>query len=300
VLVLVLLTLAVPLSLGLAVPKFIQDFPRDPAGQEELYTAVRGKLAMIGVPVDNEYFPPEASQSTLFQGVRTALDPHAGNNIIVPLLGYVLGYGGSWVWQWVLVMFLLLFLLLEGPMLSRRLVEIFGPSPQVQAKVVAALADMAAQVRTCLVWRTLVNIGLAVVLGLVYRYVVGLHQPWTWAVLTAVLCYIPYLGPIAAGVLPVLDAFLTLPNPAYAVGVLGFYVLVITLEGYVIVPVVMGRPMALNATTVLLACLFWELVWGTPGLFLAMPLMAAVKAICRHVPGWQAWANLMSTSTPAC
>jgi hypothetical protein len=60
----------------------------------------------------------------------------------------------------------------------------------------------------------------------------------------------------------------------------------------------MGRPMQLNATTVLLACLFWHLVWGTPGLFLAMPLMAAVKAICANVPGWEAWANLMSTREP--
>ena len=51
----------------------------------------------------------------------------------------------------------------------------------------------------------------------------------------------------------------------------------------------------LNATTVILACLFWELVWGAPGLFLAMPLMAAIKAICQHVPDWEAWANLMGT-----
>jgi hypothetical protein len=52
--------------------------------------------------------------------------------------------------------------------------------------------------------------------------------------------------------------------------------------------------MEMNATTVMLACLFWELVWGIVGLFLAMPLMAAIKAICFHVPGWRPWANLMS------
>jgi hypothetical protein len=67
------------------------------------------------------------------------------------------------------------------------------------------------------------------------------------------------------------------------------------LEGYVIVPVVMGRSMELNATTVILACLFWELLWGLPGLFLAMPLMAGIKAICENVPDWRPWANLMST-----
>jgi hypothetical protein len=32
-----------------------------------------------------------------------------------------------------------------------------------------------------------------------------------------------------------------------------------------------------------------------PGLFLAMPLMAAIKAVCSHVPDLVPWANLMST-----
>src|SRR5207244_12145523 len=102
-------------------------------------------------------------------------------------------------------------------------------------------------------------------------------------------------GPLVAGVPPIIDAFVSCPAPWYALAVFVFYVGLITLEGYVIVPVVMGRSMELNATTVMLACLFWELVWGLPGLFLAMPLMAAVKAICAHVPGWRPWANLMGT-----
>src|SRR5439155_2738115 len=74
-----------------------------------------------------------------------------------------------------------------------------------------------------------------------------------------------------------------------------FYTAFITVEGYFIVPVVMGRSMEMNATTVMLACMFWELVWGPAGLFLAMPLMAAAKTICYHVPEWRAWANLMDT-----
>jgi AI-2 transport protein TqsA len=200
----------------------------------------------------------------------------------------------GWIWQWILIMFILLFLLLEGRMLSRRVVEIFGPRPQIQARAVLALQDMATQIRTYLVWRTIVNFALAIILGCFYKWVIGLSQPWTWALVTAILCYIPYLGPIAAGVFPILDAFITC-DPWMAIVVLVFYVFIITMEGYFIVPVVMGRPMQLNATTVLLACLFWELVWGIPGLFLAMPLLAVLKTVCIHVPGWQPWANLMST-----
>lgn len=154
------------------------------------------------------------------------------------------------------------------------------------------LIEMTRAVRTYLIWRTVINIGLAIVVGLVYR-AMGLHQAWTWALLTAILNYIPYLGPIVAGMPPILDAFVHV-GPWAALGVLLFFTAIVTFEGYLIVPVVMGRNMDLNATTVMLACLFWDLVWGTPGLFLAMPLMAGIKAICEHVPGWKPWANLMS------
>jgi len=178
-------------------------------------------------------------------------------------------------------------------MLSRHLVSIFGPSEKAKRRAVDALKDMATQIRSYLVWRTIINFGMGLFLGLLYQ-LLHLSQPWTWALLTAILWYVPYIGPIVAGFPPVLDAFISC-DPWVAVGVLVFYVLFVTVEGYFIVPVVMGRSMELNATTVMLACLFWQLVWGLAGLFLAMPLMAAVKTICMHVPDWHPWANLMGT-----
>jgi predicted PurR-regulated permease PerM len=178
-------------------------------------------------------------------------------------------------------------------MLTQRVVEVFGPSEQAQANAMSALAKMVRSVRTYLIWRTVVNIGLGLVLGIVYQSV-GLHHPWTWALVTAVLCYIPYIGTILAGAPPFFDAFVNL-DPWWALGILVLYVVIVTFEGYFIVPWVMGRGMDLNATTVMLACLFWDLVWGTPGLFLAMPLMAALKAVCESVPGWRRFANLMGT-----
>jgi AI-2 transport protein TqsA len=45
----------------------------------------------------------------------------------------------------------------------------------------------------------------------------------------------------------------------------------------------------------MIACLFWDLVWGFPGLFLAMPIMAGIRAVCLYTPGLRAWAYLMST-----
>jgi len=230
-------------------------------------------------------------EGRVFGLLNVALNPEKG--YIITILWGITEFGYTWLWKWVLIMFILLFLMMEGRMLIRRIVEIFGPSEEAQAKAIASLSDMTRQVRTYLVWRTIINFGLGLIVGIVY-HALNLNHAWTWALLTAVLCYIPYLGPIVAGIPPLFDGLVNCPEPWWVLGILVFYVALITLEGYVVVPVVMGRSMEMNATTVMLSCLFWDLVWGLPGLFLAMPLMAALKAVCAHVPGWEIWANLMS------
>lgn len=294
---LVLMNLLVTLGFTLAVTRFVQDLPKpyDVGAQRKVYLDFRDRIDKVVGPLapDNDYLPEDPERSNVFQYVRQTME----GQYMTQLLLIIAKYANAWLWQWILIMFILLFLLLEGRMLSRRLVEIFGPSQEAQAKAIAALTEMAHQVRAYLIWRTIINFGLGLIIGLVY-YLLGLRQAWTWALLTSVFCYVPYIGPILAGIPAVLDAFLSQApgqGPWCAVAVFVFYVAVVTIEGYLIVPVVMGRHMELNATTVMLACLFWELVWGLPGLFLAMPLMAAVKAICYHVPGWRPWANLMGT-----
>ena len=288
----VALALMLALAFGLGVGRIVIDLG-DRETQRRVYLDFRAKIQrMSPAELDNEYFNEDPEQSKLLKSIREFFNPNS--QPFLHLLARLAGYGGNFVWQSILIMFILLFLLLEGRMLSRRVVEIFGPGAAVQGKAVEALKDMANQVRAYLVWRTIINFGLGAFLGLLY-HLLGLKLAWTWALLSALLWYIPYLGPIAAGVPPVLDAFVSCDSPWVAVFIICFYTVFVSLEGWVIVPVVMGRSMEMNATTVMMACLFWELVWGSAGLFLAMPLMAAVKAVCSHVPDWKPWANLMSS-----
>jgi predicted PurR-regulated permease PerM len=292
---LVLVNLLIMLVFFIAVPRMLQVLPRsdDMRQQLKVYKAIRVQVEKLSpLPLDHDLFPPDpadAREIPVFQFVTDFVIKYAPEALLQLAL-----YGTSWLWEWILIMFLLLFLLVEGRMLTRRAVEVAGPSKEVQARAGYILSDMARQVRTYVVWRTIINFGLAIVVGIVYQ-LVGLHQAWTWAMMLAILNYIPYLGPLVAGVPPVLDAFLSI-SPLGALFVMLFYVAIIILEGYLVVPVLMGRSMELNATTVMLACLFWELVWGTLGLFLAMPIMGGIKAICYHVPGWRPWANLMGTT----
>ena len=178
-------------------------------------------------------------------------------------------------------------------MLADKVRAIFGPSAETQRRLTVALSEIAEAIRTYLVWRTIVNLALGLILGLVYK-AAGLKHWYLWALLVMVLSYVPYLGTIAAGIPPVLDALLFV-DPLTSMAILVFYIGVVTFEGYIIVPWVMGRSMDLNATTVILGCLFWDFVWGMAGLFLAMPILAAVKSICLQVDGWQGWGDLMSS-----
>ena len=291
ILLLVFANLAVFAGFALAVPSIMQELPnpRDPQQLREIYGKARESVGSVAPGAVDRVLPPDPDSSNVYNYTRQLLDGRYVTDQIVGLSKVA----GAWLMQSVIILFILLFLLLEGQFLSDRIKAIFGRNTLTQTNVANALVGMAEAVRSYLVWRTLVNIGLGLFLGLVYS-LMGLRQPWTWALLTAVLCYVPYIGTMIAGVPPILDALIFL-TPWHALVILIFYTIVVTIEGYLIVPLVMGRSMDLNATTVMIACLFWDLVWGIPGLFLAMPIMAGIRAVCLHTPGLRAWAYLMST-----
>lgn len=289
---LVVVNVAVFAGFAFAVPQVMQDLPnpRDPAESKKVYGNVRDAFLSVTTAANVDRILPEnPDNSNVYTYTQQLLDGRYVTDQLVNLTKLA----ASWLMQSVIILFILLFLLLEGEYLANRIRDIFGTDTIIRGQVGKALAGMAMAIRSYLVWRTLINVGLGLFLGCVYS-LLGLHQPWTWALFTAVLTYIPYLGPLVAGIPPVLDALIHV-SPTVALVILVFYAVVVTIEGYLIVPLVMGRSMDLNATTVMVACLFWDLVWGIPGLFLAMPLMAGVRAVCLHTPGFRPWAYLMST-----
>jgi AI-2 transport protein TqsA len=256
----------------------------------DTYKTLRTNLAKISPgPLDEDLFPANPTKLNEISIYKYVVDSAPA------IFRNVSSYSADWMWQVVLVLFTTFFVLLEGRMLVRRVVAIFGPTEEVQTKAKDVLMEMAEQVRTYLVWRTIINLGMAIVLG-IFFYWVGLSQAWTWAILLAILNYIPYFGPVLASIPPFLDAFISTEHPIVPFVIMLVYWIVIVIEGWLIVPLLMGRSMDLNATTVMLACLFWPLVWGPTGLFLAMPIMAAMKAILHSMPELRPWADLMSSS----
>lgn len=291
---LIAINVLLSVQMTISIAKIVSSLDlRNPDKQTQIYAQVRDRVSLIyPLQANDQLFPSDSDNSIVFKYLQSTF---SDRSTWAQGLWYLAEYMNSWMWFGVLVIFILLFLLAEGRMLGQRVTELVGASGVTQAQAKEVLTATAIAVRKYIVWRTIVNVVMGIGLAAAYHWLFDLKFAWTWGLLTIVAWYVPYLGPLFAGFPPFIDAFMASPTPWYALGLLIFYTTVITIEGYVIVPVVMGRRVELNATTVMLACLFWELVWGLPGLFLAVPLMAALKAICENVPGWEPWANLMST-----
>jgi predicted PurR-regulated permease PerM len=58
-------------------------------------------------------------------------------------------------------------------------------------------------------------------------------------------------------------------------------------------PKFVGSRVHLNPLVVTLALMFWGMLWGGIGLLLAIPLTAAMKAVCDNVSGLQAYGRLL-------
>lgn len=101
--------------------------------------------------------------------------------------------------------------------------------------------------------------------------------------LAAFLSLIPYIG-VALGVLPpLLIALLQYDTMGPFIAITVTVALVHFLAVNVLTPKLVGRRVNLNALSVTIAMMFWGWLWGGIGLVLAVPITAAVKAVCDNV-----------------
>jgi predicted PurR-regulated permease PerM len=128
---------------------------------------------------------------------------------------------------------------------------------------------------------TLINIGLGLATaGIMTAW--GMPNPYLWGTLAALLNFIPYAGPGATLLVITIVAVVSFSQPGRILGVAGSDMLLVTIEGQIVQPLVVGRRLAVNPLVVFLALWFGGLFWGIPGVLLATPTLVAIKVIAEH------------------
>lgn len=129
---------------------------------------------------------------------------------------------------------------------------------------------------------TLVNLCLGLITTLL-TWAVGLPNPLLWGVLSCVLNYVPYIGPgIVVGTLAVVG-LLTFASTSTALIAPAAYLAIVTVEGQIITPTVVGRRLELNPFAVFLAIAFCTWLWGPIGAFLAVPILMSSTLLLAHL-----------------
>ena len=130
---------------------------------------------------------------------------------------------------------------------------------------------------------SLVNLGFGVAIGIV-AWFLGLSNAAFWGALAFVMRYIPYVGTLAAAVLPTLVAFAVFPGWAKSFEVFGSFVLLDQFVVQLVEPHLIGHGIGVSPVALLFSAMYWFWLWGLPGLLLATPLTACLKIAGDYIP----------------
>ncbi len=179
------------------------------------------------------------------------------------------------------VIILLYFLLASGDLFLQKLVKVL-PRVRDKRKAVEIARATESSISTYLLTTAFVNIteGIAVTLAM---YLLGMPNPALWGALVAVFEFIPYLGAtMMVGILTI-AAITSFDSTGQALMVPAAFLGINLIQGNLVSPTLLGHRLALNPVAIFVGLAFWYWVWGIPGAFLAVPLMATLKIVCDHV-----------------
>lgn len=181
-----------------------------------------------------------------------------------------------------MMLILLYFLLAYDEMFLGKLVKIL-PSLADKKRALTIAREIEQSISKYLLTVTCINAGLGTVIGAALGFL-GMPNPVFWGALAAVVNYVPYLGATCGIIATTLGAFL-LPGISgwHALAFPAAYLVIATLEGNVVTPMILGHSLTLNPIVILVSLMFWGWMWGIAGAILAVPILAVFKIFCDHV-----------------
>ena len=163
---------------------------------------------------------------------------------------------------------------------------------RVEGEVEDALAQIAHKLRIFIVTRAALGLVTAAFYG-AWLWLFDVDLLLVWMLLAVLLNFIPTVGSIVAGSLPVLYAMVTKDPGTVAIIALGLFVLEQIL-GNVVDPLVQGKQVSVSPVVVLIGLLVWGWVWGITGTLLATPMTIVVLVVCAHIPATRTFALMLS------
>jgi predicted PurR-regulated permease PerM len=179
-----------------------------------------------------------------------------------------------------LVVLFLFFIQLQREELRDKFIRLAG-SADIQ-RTTLGLDDAAHRLSRFFLAQALLNAGFGVVIGL-GLWAIGIPNPALWGILAALMRFVPYIGGFIAAFFPVLLAVAIDPGWTLVILTVGLFLITEPVAGHVVEPILYGQHTGLSPVAVVIATLFWTMLWGPIGLLLATPLTVCLVVLGRHI-----------------
>jgi predicted PurR-regulated permease PerM len=128
--------------------------------------------------------------------------------------------------------------------------------------------------------------------------VVGVRYAIFFAILCGTLEIIPFVGNITGSTLTCIMALSQGGGLHMVLGVLVSYAVIQFIQFYIISPLVMREQVNLSPLFTIVVLIAGDLLWGIPGMILAIPCLGILKIVCDEVEFMQAFGFLLGRTRP--
>jgi predicted PurR-regulated permease PerM len=194
-----------------------------------------------------------------------------------------------------IVVIFLIFFLFQREDLRNRFIRLAGTDDL--ERTTAALDDAGRRLSKLFLTQLVLNAVFGAIIGLGLA-IIGVPSAPLWGLLATILRFVPYIGPILAAALPISLAAAVGSNWTMALWTIALFVIVESVTGQVVEPLVCGRTAGLSPVAIVVAASFWTWLWGPLGLLLSTPMTLCLVVFAKHVERLQ-FIDVMLGDQPA-
>jgi predicted PurR-regulated permease PerM len=206
----------------------------------------------------------------------------------------LLGVGSALVVLFLVPVYVFL-LLFYHPLLIDFIHKLFGTGNQSQVR------EIVTQTKT-VIQRYLIGLiieaAIIAALETATLLILGIEYALLLGIIGALLNLIPYIGGIVAVALPMMVALVTKQSGWYAFYVMVIYYIIQLIDNNYIVPKIVASKVKINALFSIIVVIVGNALWGVPGMFLSIPLLAIIKLIFDHIEPLKPWGFLLGDTMP--
>ncbi|CAG5007556.1 Putative transport protein YhhT [Dyadobacter sp. CECT 9275] len=277
----VLVLVGVTLLLSIQISDFSDEWPKLKKNINDFYRQVRRWIRReyrLSYWQQDQYLKKAQTQTLEnFQSAETlgVVTGPLGTLILLPIYVFLLLYYRTMLLHFMVVLF--------TEKHKGKVVEVLNEIKTIiQSYMVGLLLETTAVATLNCVGLLLLNVQYAILLG----------------VMAAILNLVPYIGGLVSIALAVLVTFINHPDGYTLLGVVGVFTAVQFIDNNLLVPLIIGSKVKINALASIVGVLIGGALAGFSGMFLSIPAIAILKAIFDRIENLKAWGILLGDESP--